>query len=203
MAGSQPGERGLGRWQAIDGDAGDVRVGVVLKEVRDGQVNLPSRGDGQEHLLDVAVDDTPVPPTGGSDGEEALHRLEEAFYARALSDPVLKDVFTERVATHVDHLTWFTAESFGGPDRFSREVGFQHIIDVHRHREITDVQRDRFIALYLEVLDEAGLPGDESFREAVRQHVEFGARVAQQNSWARTDADLHPIRAVPIWQWPA
>jgi Bacterial-like globin len=49
-------------------------------------------------------------------GDEALHRLEEVFYARALSDPVLKDVFTERVATHVDHLTWFTAESFGGPD---------------------------------------------------------------------------------------
>ena len=28
-------------------------------------------------------------------GDEA-HRLEEAFYAKALSDPVLKDVFTER-----------------------------------------------------------------------------------------------------------
>jgi hemoglobin len=56
-------------------------------------------------------------------GDEALHRLEELFYARALSDPVLKDVFTERVATHVERLTWFTAESFGGPDRFTRELG--------------------------------------------------------------------------------
>lgn len=136
-------------------------------------------------------------------GDEMLHRLEEIFYAKALSDPVLKNVFTERVATHVDHLTWFTAESFGGPDRFTAEVGFQHLIDVHRHLEITDEQRDRFIAVYLEALDEAGLPNDAPFREAVREHVEFGAHVAQQNSWAQTDADLHPIRAVPSWQWPA
>jgi hemoglobin len=135
-------------------------------------------------------------------GDEALHRLEEIFYARALNDPVLKDVFTERVAGHVDHLTWFTAESFGGPGRFTDRVGFQYLIDVHRHREITDEQRDRFIALYLEALDEAGLPDDEPFREAVRQHVEFGSRVAQQNSWAQTDAGLHPIREVPAWTWP-
>jgi hemoglobin len=80
-------------------------------------------------------------------------------------------------------------------------VGFSHLINVHRHLKITYEQRDRFIALYLEALDEAGLPDDEPFREAVRQHVEFGARVAQQNSWAQTDADLHPIRKVPAWQW--
>ena len=136
-------------------------------------------------------------------GEETLHRLEELFYNKALADPVLKALFPERVPTHVDHLTWFTAESFGGPDRFTRNLGFQHIIDVHRHLNITDEQRERFVTLYLEALDEAGLPGDEPFRQAVREHVEFGAHVAQQNSWAETDADLHPIREVPQWQWPA
>jgi hemoglobin len=136
-------------------------------------------------------------------GDEALHRLEELFYNKALADPVLKALFTKRVPSHVDHLTWFTAESFGGPDRFTRNLGFQHIIDVHRHLKITDEQRERFIALYLEALDEVGLPGDEPFRQAVREHVEFGARVAQQNSWAETDAGLHPIRQVPQWQWPA
>jgi hypothetical protein len=46
-------------------------------------------------------------------GDEGLHRLEEPFYAKALADPILKHLFTHRVPTHVDHLTWFTAESFG------------------------------------------------------------------------------------------
>lgn len=134
-------------------------------------------------------------------GDEGLHRLEEIFYSKALADPVLKQVFTKRVPTHVEHLTWFTAESFGGPDRFTRELGFRYLIDKHRELEITDEQRDRFINAYLESLDEAGLPTDERFRDAVREHVEFGARVAQQNSHARTDAELHPIREVPIWTW--
>ncbi len=135
-------------------------------------------------------------------GDPSLHRLEELFYAKALADPVLSAVFTERVPTHVDHLTWFTAESFGGPDRFTERLGFHDIIDVHRHLNITDEQRERFIALYLEALDEAGLSADEPFRQAVREHVEFGAAVAQQNSRANTDAELHPIREVPHWDWP-
>lgn len=140
---------------------------------------------------------------GYAGGDQALHRLEELFYDKALADPILKSLFRRRVATHVDHLTWFTAESFGGPDRFTNQLGFQHIIDVHRHLRITDEQRERFVALYLEALDEAGLPTDQPFRQAVREHVEFGAHVAQQNSWADTDAELHPIREVPRWQWPA
>ncbi|HEX3833058.1 MAG TPA: hypothetical protein VHW04_13870 [Solirubrobacteraceae bacterium] len=45
------------------------------------------------------------------------------------------------------------------------------------------------------------LPTDERFVKAVREHVEFGAHVAQQNSRAQTDAELHPIRDVPIWSW--
>jgi hemoglobin len=99
-------------------------------------------------------------------------------------------------------LTWFTAESFGGPDRFTRELGFQYIIDVHRHLKITDEQRERFVTLYLESFDEAGLPNDERFREALRSHLEFGSRVVQQNSLAEIETDLHPIREVPHWDWP-
>lgn len=65
-------------------------------------------------------------------GDEVLHRLEEVFYSKALNDPILRTVFPKREPHHVEHLTWFTAESFGGPDRFTRDVGFQHLIDVHR-----------------------------------------------------------------------
>jgi hemoglobin len=46
-----------------------------------------------------------------------VHRLEELFYAKVLADPVLKAQFKARIPTHVDNLTWFTAESFSGPDR--------------------------------------------------------------------------------------
>ena len=104
---------------------------------------------------------------------------------------------------HVDHLTAFTAESFGGPDRFTEELGgFTHLIDVHRHLHITEEQRLRFVELYLAALDVAEMPDDEAFREAVRSHVEFGSQVAKQNSHAETDDNLHPLREVPRWTWP-
>ncbi|SNY84810.1 hemoglobin [Nocardia amikacinitolerans] len=134
-------------------------------------------------------------------GEEALRRVETAFYDKVLADPVLKSLFPERRPHHVDHLTWFTAESFGGPDRFSRELGFDYLIAVHRHLKITDEQRERFAELYMAAFEEAGLLESAAFRDAVRSHVEFGAEVAQQNSHASTDEELHPIRAVPRWTW--
>ncbi len=135
-------------------------------------------------------------------GEPGLHRLEEIFYEKVLLDPVLQSLFPHRRPSHVEHLTWFTAESFGGDDRFTRELGFRYLIDQHRGLAITDAQRGRFVALYLESLDEAELPDDAPFRGAVRDHLEFGSRVAQQNSNATTEAELHPLRQVPRWTWP-
>ena len=55
-------------------------------------------------------------------GEEALHRLEDTFYTSVLKDPLLQPLFGAGQPQHVDHLTAFTAESFGGPDRFTREL---------------------------------------------------------------------------------
>jgi hemoglobin len=134
-------------------------------------------------------------------GEEALHRLEQLFYDSVLRDPLLQPLFGEGQAQHVEHLTMFTAESFGGPDRFTRELGFRHLIEVHRGLEITEEQRERFVELYMAALDAAGMPDDEPFRTAVREHVEFGTGVAMQNSHAKTEAQLHPLREVPRWTW--
>ena len=134
-------------------------------------------------------------------GEEPLHRLEDTFYGKVLKDPLLKPLFGDGQPQHVDHLTAFTAESFGGPDRFTRELGFAHLINVHRHLRITEEQRQRFVELYVAALDSSDLPDDEQFREAVRSHVEFGTQVAMQNSNAETDDQLHPLREVPRWTW--
>ena len=135
-------------------------------------------------------------------GEAGLHRLEETFYRSVLADPVLQPLFGDGQPQHVDHLTAFTAESFGGPDRFTRELGgFEHLIDVHRNLKITDEQRRRFVELYMAALDTAGMPANEEFRDAVREHLEFGTQVAMQNSNAETDDELHPLREVPRWTW--
>jgi hemoglobin len=135
-------------------------------------------------------------------GEVPLRRFVDIFYRSVLADPVLQPLFGAGKPDHVDHLTAFEVETFGGPERYTSELGgFQSIIDVHRHLCITEEQRQRFVELYMAAADTAGLPADRSFRDALRSHVEFGSRVAMQNSHARSDDELHPLREVPKWRW--
>jgi hemoglobin len=136
-------------------------------------------------------------------GHEALHRFVDIFYSSVLADPVLQSLFGAGRPEHVAHLTAFDAETFGGPDHFTRELGgFAGLIEAHRGLKITEEQRRRFVALYLAAADTAVLPSDAPFRQALREHVEFGSQVAMQNSHAETDDQLHPLREVPKWTWP-
>jgi hemoglobin len=139
---------------------------------------------------------------GHAGGYEALHRFIDVFYGSVLTDPLLQPLFGAGKPDHIAHLTAFEAESFGGPAEFTRELGFAHLIQVHRGLKITEEQRARFVELYLAAADTAGLPDDPPFREALRSHVEFGSHVAMQNSHAETDDQLHPLREVPRWEWP-
>jgi truncated hemoglobin YjbI len=50
-------------------------------------------------------------------GDAGLRRLVDVFYSSIFEDPVLQPVFGSPVATHVDHLTSFLGEVFGGPYR--------------------------------------------------------------------------------------
>jgi hemoglobin len=135
-------------------------------------------------------------------GEDGLHRFIEIFYQSVLADPLLQPLFGDGRPHHVAHLTAFEAECFGGPDRFTREMGgFAGLIEAHRHLKIKEAQRQRFVELYMNAADKAELPSDEAFRQALREHVEFGSQVAMQNSHARTDDELHPLREVPLWTW--
>jgi hemoglobin len=56
-------------------------------------------------------------------GDAGLRELVGVFYSSIFEDPVLQPVFGWPVATHVDHLTAFFGEAFGGPARYSAELG--------------------------------------------------------------------------------
>jgi len=135
-------------------------------------------------------------------GEPGIRKIVEIFYASIFHDPVLLPVFGHPVATHVDHLTAFLAEEFGGPRRYSDELGgFAHIVSVHRHLKITEEQRQRFIDLFMAAVDKAGFANDGRFLRTVKSAIEFGTQVARVNSNAATDADLFPLNSIPLWRW--
>jgi hemoglobin len=136
-------------------------------------------------------------------GEPGVRRFVSAFYGHVLEDAVLQPLFGAGRPEHVDHLTAFTVEVMGGPDRYTAQLGgMPHLAAAHRGLHISDAQRARFIELWMVTSDEVGLPDDEPFRQAWREHVEFGTEVAQVNSRARTEAEMHPLKVVPRWSWP-
>ncbi|MEU4193700.1 group II truncated hemoglobin [Kribbella sp. NPDC026611] len=135
-------------------------------------------------------------------GDDALRRAVDIFYSSVLADPMLKPLFGAGRPEHVDHLTAFMGEVFGGPARYTEELGgFDHIVATHRGLGIAEAQRARFVELMIAAADKAGLPTDERFRAAWDSHAEFGSQVAMQNSNARSDQELHPLREMPLWTW--
>lgn len=137
-------------------------------------------------------------------GEDALRRTVDLFYGRVLADPLLQPLFGAGLPTHVDHLTAFLAEVFGGPARYTEQLGgFPALLEAHQHKQIAEPQRQRFVALFLQAADDSGLPSDAPFRTALRDYLEFGTQVAVQNSHAATAEELHECQEVPRWDWPA
>ncbi len=160
--------------------------------------------------IDASAGPAARPPDGGGSarlyehvgGHEGLHRLVATWYPTVLDDPLLQPLFGGGHADHVPHLTAFFAEVFGGPTRYTDELGgFPALLGPHRGRQIREDQRERFVELFLQAADTTGLPGDARTREALREYLEFGTRVAVQNSHATSDADLHPCQEVPRWSW--
>jgi hemoglobin len=132
-------------------------------------------------------------------GEDTLRRTVDAFYGSVLRDPLLQPLFGAGAAHHVDHLTAFLAEVFGGPARYTDELGgFGTILTAHRGLAITDEQRARFIELFDRAVTEHG-PDDPGLRTSLHDYIVFGTEVAQVNSHAKGDDDLHPCQEVPHW----
>lgn len=133
-------------------------------------------------------------------GHERLQQTVNLFYTSVLKDPLLQPLFGDGHPTHVEHLTAFLAEVFGGPPRYTDELGgFATILKAHRGLNITDEQRARFIELFDMAMVRTGLGNDDTIRMTLNEYLSFGTEVAQINSFATTDAELHPCQEVPRW----
>jgi hemoglobin len=150
---------------------------------------MPNEGDGTPTLYEWAG------------GAEAIERLVNAFYDRVESDDLISPFFPGGVsAEHRDHVVAWWSEVFGGPDRYTRELGgYEHMLSRHRGLGIEPEQRRRFVSLMSLAADDAGLPDDPEFRSALLAYLEWGTRLAMHNS--QPDAEVAAHAPVPRWGW--
>lgn len=132
-------------------------------------------------------------------GSAALERLTRIFYERAKTDEVLGPLFAQISPQHSLHVAQFIAEVFGGPKDYSAYGGHPEMVRHHLGKLLTEPQRRRWAAMIAECADEAALPTDPEFRSAFVAYIEWGSRLAVQNS--QLGASVDPKAAMPIWGW--
>ena len=134
-------------------------------------------------------------------GGEAFQRLINAFYDRVERDELISLLFPDGVsAEHRDHVVAWWSEVFGGPARYTEQLGgYEAMVAKHRGLAITPEQRFRFASMMSLAADDAALPDDPEFRSAFMAYVEWGTRLAQHNS--QPGAEVAPHAPVPRWGW--
>lgn len=134
-------------------------------------------------------------------GLPAFRRLTRVFYDElVLRDPLLQPLFASMPPDHPEKVAAWFAETFGGPADFTeRHGGYDHMVAQHEGRALTEEQRARWAHLMSQAADMAELPADPEFRSAFVAYIEWGSRIA----WENSQPDAHPPRHLPVprWDW--
>lgn len=131
-------------------------------------------------------------------GADAFRRLTEVFYDAVEKDDVLAPVFASMSLDHREHVAIWLGEVFGGPSRYTDELGgYPEMLRHHLGLGLTEAQRVRWAALIAASADAAGLPSDPEFRSAFVAYVEWGTRIALANS----QPGAAPIADAPVPRW--
>jgi len=136
-------------------------------------------------------------------GSAAFTRMTRLFYEKYVpGDPLLAPLFAEMAADHPERVAAWLSETFGGPETYSeRYGGYDWMVSQHQGRALTEMQRARWVQLMCQCADEAGLPADPEFRAAFVSYLEWGSRVAVENSTPGAQPPAH--MPVPRWTWMA
>jgi len=134
-------------------------------------------------------------------GSAAFRQLIDRFYNRVEHDDLLGPLFAGGVSEeHRANVTLWWIEVFGGPAEYAEHLGgYERMLDHHRDLAISADQRFRFASLMSLAADDAELPDDPEFRAAFVGYVEWGTRLAFNNS--QVEADVVERAPVPRWGW--
>jgi len=134
-------------------------------------------------------------------GLPALTRMTQLFYDKYIpQEPLLRPLFVEMAPDHPERVAAWLGEVFGGPKNYSQQYGgYPRMLSQHVGKHISEAQRQRWVSLLCQAADEAGVPADPEFRSAFMSYIEWGSRLAVENSASNAHPPLH--MPMPHWNW--
>jgi CDGSH-type Zn-finger protein/truncated hemoglobin YjbI len=132
-------------------------------------------------------------------GIPALTRMTRLFYSKYVpEDPLLAPLFGSMSPDHPERVAAWLGEVFGGPTFYSeRYGGYPRMVSQHIGKEITEDHRSRWVHLMCRSADEAQVPADPEFRAAFVAYLEWGSRLAVENS----TVGARPPEGMPVPRW--
>jgi CDGSH-type Zn-finger protein len=154
-----------------------------------GFADPPAQGDGEPTLFQWCG------------GLPALTRMTRIFYEKHVpEDPLLAPLFADMAPDHPQRVARWLGEVFGGPKLYSETYGgYARMVSAHLGKALTEQQRARWVELLSASAQEAGLPNDAEFQAAFRSYLEWGSRLALENSQPGAKPPLH--MPMPHWWW--
>jgi CDGSH-type Zn-finger protein/truncated hemoglobin YjbI len=134
-------------------------------------------------------------------GLPALTRMTRLFYERHVpEDPLLAPLFANMSPDHPQRVARWLGEVFGGPKLYSENYGgYERMISQHLGKALSEEQRARWVQLLCLSAEEAKLPSDAEFQAAFRSYLEWGSRIAMENS--QPGAKPPQQMPMPHWWW--
>jgi CDGSH-type Zn-finger protein len=134
-------------------------------------------------------------------GLPALTRMTRLFYEKYVpEDPLLAPLFSNMSPDHPQRVAKWLAEVFCGPKEYSEQYGgYPRMVSQHIGKGLTEEKRARWVALLLQSAHEARLPADPEFRAAFSSYIEWGSRLALENSQPGARPPEH--MPMPHWDW--
>lgn len=153
---------------------------------------------------EVESDDSSSPHTPTlfewAGGADAFVRLFTRFYELVPQDELLAPMFAAMDPDHARHVATWVGEVFGGPADYTRHHGgYENMLAHHLDKGITEPQRRRWVELLVDAAEDVDLPSDPEFRAAFVSYIEWGTRIAVENSQPGMATTQHA--PVPRWGW--
>jgi hemoglobin len=134
-------------------------------------------------------------------GDPAFLALAAAHHERCLQEPEISHAFSHGFnSAHVEHLAFYWAEVFGGPARYTEQLaGHSGMLELHARTGAAEDWGRRFVACFVQAVDDAGLPEDPELRVALRAYMEWAT--AEVMSYAPAESEVPKALPVPRWGW--
>ncbi|HEY1867486.1 MAG TPA: CDGSH iron-sulfur domain-containing protein [Candidatus Cybelea sp.] len=134
-------------------------------------------------------------------GLPALTRMTRTFYEKYVpADELLAPLFANMAADHPERVAKWLAEVFCGPKNYSQEYGgYTRMLSQHIGKCLTEAMRQRWVTLLLQSARDAGLPNDPEFASVFEAYIEWGSRLAVENSQTQSQPPAH--MPMPHWDW--